>query len=135
MSLKGHIKDLGLVDLVQVFHNEKKTLTIHLGSELGYGKVCLLGGELVHAQLRDLSGKEALWALLGWHDGDFEVSPGETATEVTINGNYEALILDGLRQLDESNRTAGQHSNHDEHENKDIDFINNLLKQGILVKE
>lgn len=135
MSLKGHLKDLGLVDLVQVFHNEKKTLIIHLGSELGYGKVCLLGGEIVHAQLRDLSGKEALWALIGWHDGDFEVSPGETVSEVTINGNYEALILDGLRQLDESNKAAGKRHHSDTYEDKEIDFINTLLKQGILVKE
>ncbi|MBI2399669.1 MAG: DUF4388 domain-containing protein [Deltaproteobacteria bacterium] len=38
MGVKGRLKDMSLVDIIQIFNAERKTVAVHLGSELGYGR-------------------------------------------------------------------------------------------------
>ena len=101
MKIKGRIRDMSLVDIIQILREEKKTVGIHLCSEKGYGSIYMKDGELVHASCRDLSGVEALWNLFGWDDGDFEVIHDETIAQQTISEPTEGLMLEGIKHIEE----------------------------------
>jgi len=134
MGVKGRLKDMSLVDIIQIFNAEHKTAAIHLGSELGYGRVYIKDGRIIHASYRGSSGTDAFFQLITWKDGEFEVDPNETAPEVTIHESAENLLLEGMRRMDESRAHSGDTTGY----TGDIDsirLINSLLKLGILEKQ
>lgn len=133
MGVKGRLKDMGLVDIIQIFIAENKTVAIHLGSEMGYGRVFLKSGRIVHAIYREFTGEEALYQLLAWDDGEFEVEPGAEAPEVTITQGAERLILEGLRRLDEM-RGRGSEKGAHVGDLESVRLINRLLELGIIEK-
>ncbi len=132
VGVKGRLQDMSLVDIIQIFHAEKKTVAIHLGSELGYGRVYLRDGEIVHAVYRNLSGAEALYKLLAWNEGEFEVEPGATTDERTINESVDALLLEGMRRLDESR--AKDEPKKFIGDMESMSLIERLIELGILEK-
>lgn len=134
MGVKGRLKDMGLVDIIQIFNAERKTVAIHLGSEMGYGRVYIRNGSLVHSSYREFTGPEAFYMLLAWKDGEFEVEPEAVAPEVSINEPPEALILEGLRRLDEAARGKGGDTGAYVGDMESIRLINRLLDLGILEK-
>ena len=134
VGIKGRIEDMGLADIIQVLHNERKSVGIHLGSERGYGSVFMQEGELVHAAYRDVSGKEALARLLGWEDGDFEVDQDEVAPDVTLNEPIEALLLDAMKEIDESRGRGAEYRGYGE-DTESAKLISTLLELGILERK
>lgn len=133
VGVKGRLKDMGLVDIIQIFNAERKTVAIHVGSEHGYGRVYLKNGNIVHAAYRGLTGVEALYQLLAWQDGEFEVDPNAVAPEETINEQSEGLLLEGLRRLDES-QPRGSESRGYVGDLESIRLVNRLIELGILEK-
>ena len=133
VGVKGRLKDMSLVDVVQIFNAERRTVAVHLGSEMGYGRVYLKEGEIVHAAYREFTGVEALYQLLAWKDGEFEVEPDAASPETTINASAEALLLEGLRRLDESS-CKGVESGAYVGDMESIRLVNRLLDLGILEK-
>ncbi|MBI5642895.1 MAG: DUF4388 domain-containing protein [Deltaproteobacteria bacterium] len=133
-GVKGRLKDMGLVDIIQIFNAERKTAAIHLGSEMGYGRVYIKDGNIVHAAYREFTGTEAFYMLLSWKDGEFEVEPDTASPERTITGSPEGLILEGLRRLDESRGKEGETSGGYVGDMESIRLINRLLELGILEK-
>lgn len=134
MGVKGRLKDMGLVDIIQIFVAERRTVALHLGSELGYGRVYLSSGEVVHAEYREFVGMEALYHLLSWGDGEFEVEPGAVSKERTINESAESLLLECMRRMDES-RDASVKSERYVGDTESIGLINKLLDLGILERK
>jgi hypothetical protein len=133
MSIKGRLKDMSLVDIIQVFNAERRTVGIHLGSDMGYGQVYMREGELVHSSYRDLFGAEALWQLLVWEDGDFEVVQKEAAPAETITDPVEALMLEGMRRIDESRRKGIEPKGYSA-DTESSGLIEKLLELGIIEK-
>lgn len=133
MGVKGRLKDMGLVDIIQIFNAERKTVAVHLGSELGYGRVYIKDGAIVHAAYREFTGPDAFFQLLAWHDGEFEVEPDAAAPERTINESPEGLILEGLRRLDEA-RGKGAAPGGNVGDLESIRLMNRLIELGIIEK-
>ena len=106
MSIQGRLKDMGLADIIQVFHMQQKTTAIRVGSDYGYGMVYMRGGRVVHATYRDLMGEEAFYQLIGWSDGDFEVETTLASPDTTIHADVEPLLLEGAKRHDEGGLTA-----------------------------
>ncbi len=133
MGVKGRLKDMSLVDVVQIFNAERKTAAIHMGSDMGYGRVYIEGGNIVHAAYREFTGAEALYQLLAWKDGEFEVEPDAASPKHTIDGPPEQLLMEGLRRLDESSAKGSETGDY-VGDIESIRLINSLLEQGILEK-
>ncbi len=133
MGVKGRLKDMSLVDIIHVFHTERKTVVVHLGSEMGYGRVYIEGGDIVHAAYREFNGVDALYKLLAWQDGEFDVEPGAASPEHTIAGKVDSLLLEGLRRLDET-RARGEESGGYRGDGMSLRLVDKLLELGILVK-
>ncbi len=133
MSIRGRLKDMGLVDIVQVFHLQNKTAAIYLSSDLGNGKVYMKDGRVVHAICSDLVGEDALYHIIGWGDGDFEVEANIEPPALTIDGDVEQLLLEGAKRLDEKVRDSAVGGIY----RGDIEssqLVKRLVEMGILVR-
>ncbi|MBI5287200.1 MAG: DUF4388 domain-containing protein [Deltaproteobacteria bacterium] len=131
MSVRGRLKDMSLVDIIQVFSADRKSMTIHLSSDSGYGRVFMNDGKVVHASYREFSGAEAVYQLLAWKDGEFEVEQGVAPVEQTIADSTQFLMLEGLKRLDEL-KNQGRETRDHAGDMESIRLVNTLLELGIL---
>lgn len=98
----GQVVDLQLVDIIQMACLGRFTmsLTITRGEERGL--IYFQNGEIAHAEVGDLEGKDALYTILDWNEGRFNSQMGITPPKVTITDRWEHLLLDGMRRQDEA---------------------------------
>lgn len=101
MPLEGSLKELSLTNIIQLNCNEMNTATVCLLHEGKEGIICFAEGAIVHAAVGDVVGEEAVYELLSWPDGSFVVQQGQEAAEKTISSNWNSLLLEGIRRLDE----------------------------------
>ncbi|MBK8693761.1 MAG: DUF4388 domain-containing protein [Deltaproteobacteria bacterium] len=101
-GVSGSLAELALTDVVQVLSQGRKTgqLSIRNGSE--QGEVHFLDGNVVNALWQGLRGEEAFFAMLGLSTGDFALDPTFRPSSQAISSNVEALMLEGMRRLDEA---------------------------------
>ena len=77
MAFQGSLKELPLPDIIQLVSVSGKTgvFTLKNGTEAGY--IYLQDGQIVHAQVGDLAGEEAVYELAIWPQGEFVFTPGQ----------------------------------------------------------
>jgi hypothetical protein len=64
-------------------------------------------GQVNHATLGGLVGDAAVFKVLTWTDGEWEIDFSKTTRERTTTMPTQGLMMEGLRLLDEANRDAG----------------------------
>lgn len=101
MPLEGNLKDLSLATLIQLNCGEQSTARLVLERDGQEGVVFFDGGSVIHASLGPLKGEEAIYELLRWSDARFHVESGKTTKERTVNANWNSLLLEGMRRIDE----------------------------------
>lgn len=101
MALEGSLRELSLMNIIQLNCNEMNTATVYLTHEDQEGLISFADGAIVHAEVGHLSGEEAVYELLSWPDGSFVVRQGEQAPRRTISSNWNSLLLEGIRRFDE----------------------------------
>ena len=92
---------------MQTLEQGRKTcaLILHSGPEM-----CTLyfsDGSVTHAVYGQLKGDAAVFKVLTWVDGDWEVDFQKKSAEHTTTMSTQGLMMEGLRILDESNHEAG----------------------------
>ncbi|HEU5393874.1 MAG TPA: response regulator [Candidatus Methylomirabilis sp.] len=110
-GVKGKLRDMSLVNLIQFLELEKKTGILSILSEGRSGHLYFQDGKIVNALQGSLRGEGAVYRLLSWSDGDFELeSLGTTPPSgpAQISRGNQALIMEGLRRVDETARLAKQ---------------------------
>jgi hypothetical protein len=101
MAFQGSLTELHLPDIIQLISVSGKTGVFHLTDGPLKGEIYLHDGKIVHAQLEDAVGEEAVYTLAIWSQGDFKFEPG-TATELrTISKSNTNLLMEAARRLDE----------------------------------
>ena len=101
MSFQGSLRDLQLADIIQLVAQSGKTGKFTLRREDEEGVVYLKQGHILHAEVGDLVGEEAVHALASWVTGDFHFSPGEETDLVTIDKSNARLLMEAAHQHDE----------------------------------
>lgn len=102
-GFRGSVHGLALVDVLQMFHLARRSVAIWIDSEdHASGVVHLCDGAVVHAAIGQESGESALSTLLGLRSGALRtVTLGEPGPR-TIERDFQSVVLDALRRLDES---------------------------------
>jgi hypothetical protein len=101
MAFQGSLAELHLPDIIQLVSVSGKTGVFHLVDGPHKGQIYLLEGRIVHAQLDDASGEEAVYALAIWNQGDFKFEPGPPSEIRTISKSNTNLLMEAARRLDE----------------------------------
>ena len=100
-GVEGHLQEVSLVDLLQIFSLNRRTgiVTLTFGEQTGV--VYLKKGEVISAVHGDIKGEKALYRMLRWGEGKFQYQPLEFTVSRSISRSTEALLMEGMRQLDE----------------------------------
>jgi hypothetical protein len=95
---------MGLPDMVQVLWHGRKTGALKIRSAGGAGEIHFVNGSVYNALFGNLRGEEAFYAMLGLSQGDFVLDPNFIAPQQLFQQSPEALLLEGMRRLDEAQR-------------------------------
>ena len=101
----GALSDIGVVDLVQTIDLNRKSGIIHIVNRDGRrGAVFFREGRVIDAEVGRLSGAEAMYRLFSWSEGRFEVEFKPIRRRDVIDLPSAALLMEGMRRLDEWTR-------------------------------
>lgn len=103
-GVSGSLQEMSLPDIVQVLWHGRKTGSLKIRSGQNGGEIHFVGGAIYNAMWTNLRGEEAFYAMLALQQGDFALDPNFTAPQQVIMESPEALLLEGMRRLDESSR-------------------------------
>jgi CheY-like chemotaxis protein len=100
-GVEGSLSEVSLVDLLQIFGLNRRTGTLFLQYGEQQGRIHLEDGSVVSVVLGETTGEKALYRILRWHEGSFRYHPGHTDVTRDIARSMDALLMEGMRQLDE----------------------------------
>ena len=109
--VRGNLSQMNVIDLMQSLEMGRKSCQLKLNNEGEKCEVFFVGGQVKHATYGsssgDLVGDPAVFKVLRWTGGSFELNfEGKTDRETT-QLNTQGLLMEGLRLLDESQRDGG----------------------------
>ncbi len=104
-GLSGSLKVVPLPELVQTLRSAGKTGLLRLTGGPETGDLYFESGELRHAAAGTSVGEEAFYRLMGWAEGKFVFDPKARQDKVSIHRPTMAILVDGMRKLDEDRRT------------------------------
>ena len=102
-DLSGNLNFLNLGELLNLLGTNGSSGVLRIKSKYATqpGLVYIDKGNPINAASGSLSGLDAVFALFGWTEGQFEFSEEKVTCNKTINKSRMEIILDGLRLLDE----------------------------------
>jgi hypothetical protein len=101
MTFQGSLAELHLPDIIQLVSVSGKTGVFRLtGGQYG-GEIYLKKGKIVHAELGELEGEEAVYSLAIWREGEFRFDAAVSAPRQTIQKSNTSLLMEAARRLDE----------------------------------
>jgi hypothetical protein len=104
--LRGSLAQMNMMDLLQSLDMGHKTCALILSNN---GEKCELffsEGQINHAIYGDVRGDEAVYRVLSWPGGSFEINFEGSSPEHSTTRSTQGLLLEGLRLLDEANRST-----------------------------
>jgi len=107
-SMVGTIDEIPLPDLLQLLSTSKKSGVLAVQGIDGLGRIYLRAGQIHYSTIDDsfdLSPRKALYRMLTWTSGTFELQPPDTREFLDeLAEPTEGLLMDAMRQLDEITR-------------------------------
>ncbi len=99
--MQGNLKDMSVADLVQHACLDRKQARLLLTNGDQQAEIYFDAGQMVHAALGDVQGKEVIFRVLNWQDGVFQMENGVAAPQRSIHEGWTEILLEGARLLDE----------------------------------
>ncbi len=119
-EVEGQLGQIALADLLQLFHLNRRTGSFELRRRARdgrpeRGRIHLVEGDVVQATAGAVAGEKALFRLLTWNDGSFAFRPEPPDVARGITTSTRALLMEGMRQLDEWTRAREELPSLDAH--------------------
>lgn len=102
-GMTGRLSEINTVELFQLINSSQKSGKVHLVLDDGSAVITFNEGELVRVHYKELTGKEAFFALLAKGEGTFTYASGLSPEEkgLPVIGGFMGLIMEGMRRVDE----------------------------------
>jgi CheY-like chemotaxis protein len=105
--VRGNLSQMNVIDLMQSLEMGRKSCQLKLNSEGEKCEVFFVEGQVKHATYGALQGDQAVFKVLRWTGGNFELNFEGKTDQETTQLNTQGLLMEGLRLLDESQRDGG----------------------------
>jgi CheY-like chemotaxis protein len=106
--VRGSLAQMNVIDLMQSLEMGRKSCQLTLTNEGEKCEVFFVEGQVKHATYGSLVGDEAVFKVLRWTGGNFELNFEGKTDQQTTQLNTQGLLMEGLRLLDESQREGGE---------------------------
>lgn len=105
----GRVADMPVVDVIQTIEISRKSGVIQFTGGPGRNAtIYFRDGKVIDAEAGTLQGEDAVYRLLTWSDGDFEVEFRTVRRREAISMSSQGLLMEGMRRLDEWSRLLEQ---------------------------
>ena len=93
---------MGVAELMQSLEMGQKScrLTLHRGTHTC--ELYFAGGQCKHAQMDNFQGDPAVYEVISWTDGQFEIDFSGTSDQNTTTRSTTGLLMEAMRLLDEA---------------------------------
>ncbi len=105
-KLSGSLEDMTVIDLLESLEKGKQSGSVSLESNGRNAVVYFRQGAIVDATLGRLRGEEAVFRLLTWTDGDYDVTLEPSARAEVVEMETRPMLELGFRQAAEFHRLA-----------------------------
>ncbi len=105
--LRGNLTQMNVIDLVQSLEMGRKSCALTLTNEQDKCEMYFSEGQVTHAAYGTLTGDPAVFKVLRWTGGNFQVNFEGKTKQQTTTLNTQGLLMEGLRLLDEAQRDGG----------------------------
>jgi CheY-like chemotaxis protein len=105
--VRGNLSQMNVIDLMQSLEMGRKSCQLKLNQGSDKCEVFFVEGQVKHATYGALTGDEAVFKVLRWTGGNFELNFEGKTDQETTKLNTQGLLMEGLRLLDESQREGG----------------------------
>ncbi len=99
--IEGVLKHMSIPDIIQFLHINKKEGELRVSCPPQKGTIYVKKGDIFNARLESATAEKALYRLLAWNSGWFEFIPCEVHLSKGIRGSASAVLMEGMRQMDE----------------------------------
>jgi DNA-binding response OmpR family regulator len=99
----GQLAAMNLLSLIQMFEGERRTARLLLTRGEAHGEIVFEDGKITRAAQGTRQGKAAVYQLLTWREGGFQMAPPDASSQVggPVDAPTQALLMEGMRRLDE----------------------------------
>jgi CheY-like chemotaxis protein len=126
-DLSGNLQHLDLPGVIQMLGQARQTGALHINAVDADGIIFFEGGEIAHAECGVFFGDEAVTQIVatcqGAVKGVYKFVYGATATQRTVLRSATDLLLDAMREFDESQRDGEAGPPDDAGQNADQDKV------------
>ena len=105
--VRGSLAQMNVIDLVQSLEMGRKSCLLTLTKDGDKCEMYFQEGQVPHATYGSLSGDAAVFKVLKWTGGNFQINFDGKTKQQTTTLNTQGLLMEGLRLLDEEKRDQG----------------------------
>ena len=104
--VRGNLAQMNVIDLMQSLEMGRKSCQLTLTKDGEKCEVFFTEGQVKHATYGSLVGDEAVFKVLRWTGGNFQLDFEGKTDKQSTQLNTQGLLMEGLRLLDESQRDS-----------------------------
>jgi CheY-like chemotaxis protein len=104
--LGGSLAQMNVIDLLQSLEMGRKSCALTLTNGSDRCRMFFSEGQLRHATYGKLTGDEAVYKVLTWSEGQFQIDFEGRSEEQTTTRSTQSLLMEGLRLVDEARHGA-----------------------------
>ena len=104
--IQGRLEEMSILDLMQSLEMGQKScqLTVRRGDETA--ELFFAAGQCADARLGATEGEDAVYQVVRWPEGSFEIDFNGSPSRSTISRSTTGLLMEALRLMDEGQRDA-----------------------------
>jgi len=104
--IQGRLEEMSILDLMQSLEMGQKSCRLTIRHD---GQMCEMffsGGQCADAKLGPAEGEEAVYQVVRWPAGEFEIDFNHAPERATISRTTTGLLMEALRLMDENARDS-----------------------------
>ncbi len=104
--IRGRLAEMNMIDLLQSLELGQKTCALTVTRNAENCRMFFAEGQINHAELGSVVGDDAVYRVVGWSDGSFEIDFNSRSEKQTTTRSTQGLLMEALRILDEQKRDS-----------------------------
>ncbi len=103
-TLRGTLAQMSIMDLLQSLEMGHKNCELILTNNGDRCDMYFADGQINHAVYGNVTGDEAVYKVLSWTTGNFQIDFNGSSDKTTTTRSTQGLLMEGLRLIDEANK-------------------------------
>ena len=106
--IQGRLEEMSMIDLMQSLEMGQKSCRLQVQKGADRAELYFTAGQCCDARSNDLIGDEAVYKVVLWTEGEFEIdfNAASASTATTTTRSTTGLLMEAMRLVDEANRDA-----------------------------